>query len=409
MFSRMMLSVLTTLLLSFKIAQALPASSLIDTLSGASNGAMYFQTNEVANNVVALNVHVNGTLSLGGRVLTGGVGASSISSATNMTAAPDGLSSQGSVKVVGHNLFVVNAGDNTVSIFAIDAYNPTNLTLLGEPAKLPGEFPVSVDASLLHELVCVATTGASSGVTCAPYSPNVGIGKFDFLRSFELGQSTPPVGPANTVSQVYFSEDETSLITTVKGKGTPENNGFVSIYPVVVPSGFEGARLAPADIRTSLNETNLLFGFQQIPESSQYFVADPSFGAAIISVDEASGVSRVLHRQEIPGQKATCWAAVSPASNSAFVTDPRVGHVVELSLFDASIVSVLNTTRTYVDIAAAGGYVYALSPGSSNSSGVEVSVISGAGNGQRTVLQSLSVGDWAGISAQGAAVFPSGY
>lgn len=130
--------------------------------------AVYFQTNEHNNSIVALKINENGTLSKGSITSTWGEGDSSISNATNMTASPDGLSSQGSVIVVGTNLFTVNAGDNTVSIFSINDNDPTKLTLLGTPEKVPGDFPVTVAASALNRLVCVGLSGEQAGITCAP-------------------------------------------------------------------------------------------------------------------------------------------------------------------------------------------------------------------------------------------------
>lgn len=235
--------------------------------------------------------------------------------------------------------------------------------------------------------------------------------KFDFLRPFDLNQSTPPVGPLNTVSQTYFSADESLLITTVKGDPTSKKTGFVSVHSVSGASHFGQAHVSAADTRSIVNGTNVLFGFEQIPESDNYFVANPSFGVAIITVDEITETSSILYKQEIPNQKATCWATISLCSNSAYVTDPIVNHIVELSLADASILSILNTTSTndatgYIDITAAGDYVYALSPGSQSGTEAEVAVPSVCGFKSKSIIQSLNVGEWAGTSAQGLATFP---
>lgn len=231
-----------------------------------------------------------------------------------------------------------------------------------------------------------------------PYSPNIGIGKFDFLRPFDLNQTTPPVGPLNTVSQTYFSADESLLITTVKGDPTNNKTGFVSVYSVSGTSPFSQARVSAADNKSVVNGTNVLFGLQQIPESDNYFVADASFGAAIITLDEITETSSILHKQEIPNQKATCWAAISFRSNSAYVTDPMLNHIVELSLADASILSILNTTSTndatgYIDITAAGDYVYALAPGSQNGTEAEVAVLSVSDDKSKYIIQSFNVGE----------------
>ncbi|SCU86210.1 LADA_0D13036g1_1 [Lachancea dasiensis] len=395
-----------------KVAEALPAFPGLSSSDWTSTGrALYFQTNEDSNAIVSVKIHDNGTLSEGQLTYTNGTGAREISAATNQTASPDGLSSQGSVTVVGNSLFAINSGDNTVSMFAISEDDPTNITLVGAPASVPGDFPVTVAASELNNLVCVGTSGARSGVSCAPYAANVGIGKMDFLRTFDLEQSKTPAGPLDTVSQVLFSADESELIVTVKGDPTSNKTGFVSVFSVTGAWLTEQPRLSASRIDSKLNGTVALFGFQQIPHSSKYFSTDAGFGAVIFSVDAARETSTLLHKQVIADQMATCWAAISPVTKSAFVSDPLVNHIVEMSLDDASIISVVNSTSSndasgYIDLAAAGAYVYALSPGATEGSGAEVAVLSVSPGKEKSITQSFNVGSWAGTSAQGLAVFP---
>lgn len=399
-------------LILLQVANAMPtfATEFHSSEWTSNSKALYFQSNEQENTVISVKINDNGTLSKGLMAYTNGTGASEISAATNMTASPDGLSSQGSVVVAGHSLFVVNAGDNTVSMFSIDEQNPLNITLLGAPASVPGDFPVTVAASVPNKLVCVGTSGTRSGVACAPYSPFVGIGKMDFLRSFDLNQTKIPMGPLGTVSQVRFSEDESQLLATVKGNPSSNMTGFVAAFTVSGPCLSSESRVSASRIDSSLNSTVALFGFEQIADTNRYFVADAGYGAAIISVDGKTDESWLLHRQAIPNQVATCWVAISPVSQSAFVTDPLVNHIVELSLEDASIISVLNTTsandRTgYIDLAAAGGFVYALSPGTDTTSGAEIAVLSVGWGNSSSVVQSFKVESGAGSSAQGLAIF----
>ena len=115
-------------------------------------------------------------------------------------------------------------------MFAIDKADPTKLTMVGKPMQVPGEFPNTVAASKKNNVVCVGTTGAVAGVSCAAFSKKGGLGTFDALRPFDLGQTTPPVGPTNTVSQLFFSEDEKTLYTTVKGDPTVDNVGFLAAF-----------------------------------------------------------------------------------------------------------------------------------------------------------------------------------
>ncbi|GJD05190.1 3-carboxymuconate cyclase [Colletotrichum higginsianum] len=61
--------------------------------------------------------------------MTGGMGSNFIDGITNKPAAPDALASQSALTVAGNNLFAVNAGSNTITMFEIDQSNPTKLTM----------------------------------------------------------------------------------------------------------------------------------------------------------------------------------------------------------------------------------------------------------------------------------------
>jgi hypothetical protein len=55
----------------------------------------------------------------------------------------------------------------------------------------------------------------------------------DELREFDdLAQTTPPVGPTNTVSHVFFSGDEGMVFVTVKGDPGNGKEGFFASFRV---------------------------------------------------------------------------------------------------------------------------------------------------------------------------------
>ena len=303
-------------------------------------------------------------------------------------------------------LFAVNAGSNSVSMFSISETDPTKLTLVGQPAAVPAEFPNTVAASATHGLVCAGSTGAKAGVSCANFDEN-GIGEMDSLRPFNIGQSTPPVGPGNSVSQVFFSEDETKLFTTVKGNPAMNITGFLSAFEVQAGgAGGQAASLALEDVRSTPQDTAVLFGSLPIPGTSNIFATDASFGAAILSVNDAME-SDVEAFQEIDGQMATCWVTISSATNSAFVTDVGVARVVEMSLDDASILGQVDLEATgapgLIDLSARGNFVYALAPNADGESQVLVMDVSG-GSGQGKLVQCVGIDALgAGARSQGMA------
>jgi hypothetical protein len=388
--------------------------------------AIYFLTNGATNGVVSLPIGNDGMLSKGTITKTGGAGSVSIESATKKPALTDALNSQSSLTIVGkvsrhvrgliaytigadreQNVFAVNAGSNTLTMLEINPSDPTCLSMVGQPAAIPGDFPVTTAASAKNNLVCVGTTGAQAGVSCASFSKTQGIGPMDALRRFDLGQSTPPAGPLNTVSQTFFSNDESMLFTTVKGDPKVNNTGFLSVFNVM-PNGMKDAELSTKDIRSSPNGTAVLFGSVPIPGSDDsLFATDASFGAAILTLNKDEQAS-VAASQPVEGQKATCWATISDATQSAYVTDVARNRVVEMSLQDAKIIKELdypdNGDVGLIDLKAAGNFVYALAPGN-GSAPAEIMVLDvSGGQGSMKIVQQFSLDGVATNTAQGMAV-----
>lgn len=292
-------------------------------------------------------------------------------------------------------------------MMAISADDATALSCKGKPVAVPGEFPNTVAASAKNKLACVGTTGALAGISCAIFSEERGLGVMDDLRAFDLGQTTPPVGPLNTVSQTFFSADESVLFTTVKGDPAVNNTGFLSVFPVQDEQG--GAAISTQDVRSSPDGTAVLFGSAIMPnDPSSLFVTDASFGAAVLTIDSA-GQATVKGSAAIDGQLATCWATISDSTNSAYVTDVGVNRVVEMSLDDASIIKVLDLSANddpgLIDVRAAGDYVYALSPGNgTTNAAITVLDVSG-GQGSMKQVQHFDLGGMGvGKNAQGMAV-----
>ncbi|KAM4054459.1 3-carboxymuconate cyclase [Hirsutella rhossiliensis] len=308
--------------------------------------------------------------------------------------------------MAGNHLFAVNAGSNTVSMFAINPQNPSQLALVGKPAAVPGEFTNTVAASAKNAMVCVGATGAAAGISCANFDAQTGIGKMDQLREFELKQSTPPVGPTNTVSQVFWSNDESVLFATVKGDPDKNNTGFLSAFPT--QKSMSATALSRQDVRSSPKGTAVLFGSLPIPKTSNIFATDASFGGAILSVG-ANGQGSLVAAQPIDGQKATCWVTISPVRNTAFVTDVGVPKLVEMSLKDASIVQTVDLSSTgatgMIDLKAVGNFVYVLAPGDGKTN-TQILVMNAGGGGQKAeAIQRFDAGALgAGAVSQGMVV-----
>ncbi|KAL7798324.1 hypothetical protein V8C37DRAFT_399114 [Trichoderma ceciliae] len=366
-----------TSLLLLGLAQLVPETVAAPSTSSPNikpGRAIYMNSNEERNSVIALPIGSNGLVSQGTSTSTGGAGSKVfvVSGNTTQPAGTDALASQSAVSIAGNYLFAVNAGSNTITMFAIDPADPIRLTMVGRPVSVPGDFPNTITASAKNQLVCVGTTGAKSGVSCAPFT-SWGVQKMDQLRPINLKQTTPPVGPLDTVSQVFFSEDGDTLFVAVKGDPATNSSGILGIFGVDRPRDGHGpASVCGKGKLTSVEGTLAPFGSTTIQGSSDIFVADAGFGAVILSVDAETGSASIKSKAVIEGQIATCWVVISPVTNTAFVTDVALDRVVEISPIDASIMSITDLSTNgdlgLTDLRAAGNFIYALSPG--NGTGV---------------------------------------
>ncbi|KAF4628105.1 hypothetical protein G7Y89_g10047 [Cudoniella acicularis] len=397
----------------------------------ANPKAIHLLTNDANNSVVTLKVGTDGTLSEGSVTPTGGMGLTGMN-AKGMLLSPDGLFSQGSIAISGRNLIAVNSGSNTITLFSISSSDPTKLTMVGNPVSSMGDFPMSVTISAKLGQACVANSGARAGIACFeivtnpflwpfalisyskrifqppsllpkkhsanPSKSSTGLAPLDIaLRSFPLKQTTPPTGPANTISEVLFNSDSTALLTTVKGDPATNNTGFLSSYPVV-----DGCVSEEGETRSNPKGTTLLFGTALIPGSSSLLVTDPSFGAALISSSaSAKAMFSTAVATKITGQKATCWAAYVENTGTVFVTDGGLNRLVELDSSTGAVVKVLDSTNGnggMTDIFAKGNLVFALGFGKAGARVVVFDV--SAGKGAAKEIQNFML-KGVGTTAQG--------
>ncbi|KAH6627942.1 hypothetical protein F5144DRAFT_653556 [Chaetomium tenue] len=384
--------------------------------------AIYILTNDESNAVVALPIGPDGKLSAGTVTATDGAGSIALN-ADNQPATPDALVGQSSLTIAGNSIFAVNAGSNTLSMLTISRSDPTKLTAVGKPVAIPAEFPNTVGASAKHGLACVGASGATAGIACSAFSPSRGLGPMDALRPYDLGQTTPPVGPTNTVSHVFFSEDESALFVTVKGDPPTNKTGFFSSFPVTTTGGggnggcgqqkppkkgSKQASVSMTEQRSTPADTLVLFGSQPVPGTHDVFATDAGFGAAVLRVDPQSGEAATVAVGAVEGQAATCWVALSPKTGTAFVTDFGVNRLVEMSVADAKVVSILDLSANgdmgLTDIRAAGNFVYALAPGNGTTqSAITVVDVSG-GPGSAVMVQHFSLDGFADHRAVGMTV-----
>jgi DNA-binding beta-propeller fold protein YncE len=310
--------------------------------SGASH-AVFVQTDAASgNHVVAYHRAADGALSPAGSYPTGGLGGVLGGSVVDHTA------SQGSLTYdPWHSLlYAVNAGSNTVSVFAVSGDHLALRQVLGSG----GTFPVSV--AVHGDLVYVVN--ALNGGSLQGYRvlggflvPLPGSG-----RALGLNPNASPQF-TNTPGQVAFTPDGSKLIVTTKANGND-----IDVFDV----GFGGWLSAPV-VNSEPGTVPFAISFDAY---GHLVIAEA--GPNALATFTISGHGTLTQLDAVgTGQTATCW--VAPAGSFLFASS--AGSAAESGFTDAADgqLTLLGATATdagTVDASAAAGgqFLYVQTGGS---------------------------------------------
>jgi 6-phosphogluconolactonase (cycloisomerase 2 family) len=265
---------------------AASAASAQHRFTPGAGRAVFVQTDNLSGNqVVAYHRSAGGTLTLAGTYATGGLGGQLSGSVV------DHLASQGSL---GYDpgsglLFAVNAGSDTVSVFAASGDRLALRQVIGSG----GVFPVSVAVrgSLVYVLNALGG-GSVQGFRAASgrLVPIPGS-----ARSLGLNPSASPQF-TNTPGQASFSPDGTQLIVTTKANGDD-----IDVFGV----GPDG-RLSPSPV-VNPEPGTVPFAIAFDP-AGHLVIADA--GTNALSTFALSPGGTVTELDSVgTGQSATCWVA----------------------------------------------------------------------------------------------------
>jgi 6-phosphogluconolactonase (cycloisomerase 2 family) len=307
--------------LSGAAAAALLATSGSASAS-ATNRAVFVQTdNPSGNQIVVYDRAVDGTLTAAGTYGTGGLGGTLEGSVT------DHLASQASLTYDRQNglLYAVNAGSNTISVFAVLG----DRLALREVLPSGGSFPVSVAVSNDVVYVLNGLQGASLQgfrVESGRLVPIAGSG-----RALGLNPSATPQF-VNTPGQVAFSPSGSQLIVTTKANG---NN--VDVFRVN-PLG----RLSTTPVVNPLPGT---VPFAVTFDRQQHLLVTEAAAGALASFELKENGAIAQLDVVGTGQKATCW--IVDVGTRFFTSNTASGS---LSGFDSSVggqlLTLVSTTAT---------------------------------------------------------------
>ena len=268
---------------------------------GGSVGAVYTQTNAASgNSVLIYHRAASGALTSGGSVATGGNGSGA------------GLGSQGSVTLSadGDWLFVVNAGSNEVSSFAVD--DDGGLTLRGK-ASSGGTLPISVTAH--GDVVYVVNAGGAGNIAGLRLQPD---GSLVPIAGSSRALSAAGAGPA----EVSFDPSGAWLVVTEK------NTNKIDTWRVGA-DGLASGRV----VNASAGITPFGFTFT----SRGFLAVTEAFGGAVDAsavstyTVNSNGTLSVITASAPTTETAACWIVSN--NNGKFVYAANAGSA-SLTGFD---------------------------------------------------------------------------
>jgi 6-phosphogluconolactonase len=268
-------------------------------MAGLRSGMVFTSTNDPAGNALLVYARADdGSLVLAARMATGGLG-------TGV-----GLGSQGAVTLSrdGAHVFVVNAGDSTVSTFALEGAE----LVWKSKVSSNGMHPISVTE---HDgRVYVLNDGGDGNVAGFRNDHGMLVPLADGMRDLSQAGGTMP-------AQVGFSIDGDALVVTEKATNrltsyrvrrdfSLRRQPVVTASPGMTPFGF------------AFNARNRLI----VSEA-----AGGAPGASSVSSYRFSNVDpqvpQVVSAAVPTGQTAACWVAVTPGGRFAYIANTGSSNV----------------------------------------------------------------------------------
>ena len=308
-----------------------------NSVSTAIQHAVFVQTDDpTGNHVAAYRQAADGALSLAGTYATGGLGG------VLQDSVIDHLASQGALTYDANRrlLYAVNAGSNTLSVFAVQGAK----LRLRQTITTAGSFPVSVAVHGDAVYVLNGHDGGSIQGYVVAHDHLYRIPSWHRALGLDPTQLTFTESPG----QIGFSPDGSKLIVTTKANGND-----IEVFSVGRFGGVSRQAVVTADAN------GVPFAFTWDPAGD--FVVT-SAGSSSVDTYRLNRDGTLTSIGTVPTtQKGTCWI-VSDGS-LLFATNPGSASVTGLTASAAGPATVVSQTATdagTVDpaVSADGQYLY---------------------------------------------------
>jgi 6-phosphogluconolactonase (cycloisomerase 2 family) len=325
------------------LATAVPAWAM-DPWHGHHRHAqkvLFVQTNQPSGNKIAVyDRHWDGTLSFKAKYATGGNGGVADG------APSDPLASQGSLVTAdnGRILLAVNAGSDTVSVFAVSGDH----LKLRQVTSSGGSFPASI--AVHGDLVYVMNSGDAGALQGYRLAGDRLHAIHGSSRSLGLANVTPP-NFLTSPGQVGFSPDGSRLIVTTKVSGSlidvwgVRHNGRLSDDPVM------NASTSPVPFAFTFDRHGRLITVEAAMGQLSTYSLNPDNTLAGIGTTASNG------------QAALCWIAFARGfyygtnTGSNTISSFRVAHDGTPTLV-AAVAATTDPGPTDMAVSADQRYLY---------------------------------------------------
>lgn len=331
-----------------------------------SSGVVYTITNAASGNeVLVYKRSANGSLSFLNSYPTEGLGSGA------------GLGSQEAVALSrnGRWLFVVNAGSNQVSVFAV---RERRLKLI-DVVDSGGEMPISLTSR--DGLLYVLNAGGSGNISGFRIREN---GSLEPLAGSTQPLSNGGTGESPGPAQISFSTNGDLLVVTEKA------TNLIDTYKV------EDGIAGPPVTYSSAGMTPFGFAF----DGRNHLIVSEAFGggpeaSAMSSYEVDKDTFKVISPSIGTTQTAACWVVISKNGKYAYTTNTGSGSISSYRIDKDGAITLLEAQAgltgdgsSPIDMALSnnGRYLYALGAGNQT-----ISIFRMKENGSLVSLGSVSV------------------
>jgi 6-phosphogluconolactonase len=271
----------------------------------AGNGAVYMMTNAADGNQLAVFARDNkGLLEFPVFYNTGGLGAGT------------GLGSQGSIAVnaTGDTLYLVNAGDGSISVFDLSKKKPDLIQVISSGGTFPNSVAVSDD--LLYVLNAGGAHGAVDIITGFTVAAS---GELTALANSTQSLSGPSVLPA----QVSFSPDNQWLVVTER------NGNFIDVFKVKADGRTSAPTFTPSPVTDTLGFLFTSKGFLVTTQADNGDAPGTVSSYQILNNGTAQSITNSLGTGT---QVAPCWIAITANQKYMYTVNTGSATISALEL-----------------------------------------------------------------------------